>query len=473
MEKTKMNEMGKKGSTAIKLPLLKKIGYGFGECGSQFSWTLVSSYLSVFYTDVVGLTPVVISAIMLIARIWDAVNNPIFGSIAENTRSKWGRFRPYILFGSPILALFNCLCFLNLDISNTAKVLWCGITYIGCSMAYTVSNISVGCLANSLTSINTERVSLNAFRGGVGQIAGVIISAITMPIILFFGNNSTSSGRGYFMAALIFSIICIPCFLICFFSTEEVIGGAPKKENVVSNLINSFKLTFADHNAIFLILAMVCFLTGIMGRLGIMTYYFIYVLGDPVGVASFGTALSIGMVVANFYAPFLLNRIDKKWCGVITCVCQILGCAAFFFMGEARMSAASIAVVGFIYGCTNFGGLVANGLCAEIIDDNLIKKGRRADGVIYSCISFATKIGNAIGGSIGILALGAVGFVANTEMAPIVLTKMNAVINFGPCIFFVLSAICFAMIRMTNAKGKENEAIIAEKVVSKNLYNCE
>lgn len=98
-------------STAVKLPLRTKIGYGFGECGSQFSCTLVSSYLTVFYTDVVGLTPAVISAIMLIARVWDAVNDPMFGVIAENTRSKLGRFRPYILFGSPILAVFNCLCF--------------------------------------------------------------------------------------------------------------------------------------------------------------------------------------------------------------------------------------------------------------------------------------------------------------------------------------------------------------------------
>lgn len=462
-----MSERIKTDVTAVKVPFLRKVGYGFGECGSQFSWTLVSSYLTVFYTDVVGLTPLVISAIMLIARVWDAINDPMFGSIAENTRSKWGRFRPYILFGAPILALFNCLCFLNLDISSTAKIFWCGFTYIGCGMAYTVANISVGCLANSITSINTERVSLNAFRGALGQIAGVIISAITMPMILYFGNNSTSSGKGYFMAAVIFSIISIPCFLICFASTKEVIGGGEqKKENAVKNLIDSFKVTFRDHNAKFLILAMLCFLTGIFGRLGIMAYYFIYVLGDSMGITYFGTAMTFGMVVVNFYTPLLLNHIDKKWCGVITCICQILSCAAFFFMGEAKMSSLAIAVVGFIYGSTNFGGLVSYGLGAEIIDDNWIKTGRRADGVIYSCISFATKIGNAIGGSIGIIVLGAVGFVANSQMAPAVLTKMNAVINFGPCVFFALSAICFIMIRMTNAKGRENEAIISEKMSS-------
>lgn len=110
----------------------------------------------------------VISMIMLIARIWDALNDPMFGSIAENTQSKWGRFRPYILYGAPILALFNCLTFLNLDIPNGWKAIWCGFTYIGCGMAYTAVNISVGCLANSMTAVNTQRVSLNAFRGVMG-----------------------------------------------------------------------------------------------------------------------------------------------------------------------------------------------------------------------------------------------------------------------------------------------------------------
>ena len=459
-----MNEMTQTNTAEVKLPVLKKIGYGFGECGSQLSWTLVSSYLTVFYTDVVGLTPLAISAIMLIARIWDAVNDPMFGSIAENTRSKWGRFRPYILFGAPFLALFNCLTFLNLDIPNGAKAFWCGATYILCGMAYTVVNISVGCLANSLTSINSERVSLNAYRGIIGSGVGILMNMITMPLLLHFGKGSTSSGHGYFMVALIFSLLCIPCFVICFFSTKEVIsGGAKKKENAVKNLIGSFKMTFADHNARFLILGMFCFLTGIFGRLGIMAYYFIYVMQNPMAIASFGTALAIGMTLVNLYAPYLLNHIDKKKCGMITALCQIACCAALYFMAEAHMSAAAIAAVGFIYGFTNFGGLVSYGLGAEIIDDNWIRTGNRADGVIYSCISFATKLGNAIGGSVGIIVLAAVGFVANADLAPEVLTRMNAVINFGPCIFFALSAVFFMMIKMTKAKGKENEAIIAQK----------
>lgn len=199
-------------NTEHKLTVMEKIGYGLGEAGSQFSWTMVSSYLTLFYTDVVGLTAPIISLIMLIARVWDAINDPMFGSIAENTHSRWGRYRPYILFGSPILALFNCLTFINLDAPLLWKSIWCGITYIGCGMAYTAVNISVGCLANSMTASNKERVSLNAYRGAVSGLVNILVSAVTMPMILHFGNGSTSSGRGYFMAALIYSIACLPCF---------------------------------------------------------------------------------------------------------------------------------------------------------------------------------------------------------------------------------------------------------------------
>src|SRR3712207_1529494 len=121
-------------NTEIAIPLKNKIGYSFGEIGSHLSWTMVGTYLTAFYTDVVGLAPMIISLIMIVARVWDAINDPMFGSIAENTRSKYGRFRPYILFGAPFLALFTSLTFLSLDIPNAAKAWFCALTYIGCGM---------------------------------------------------------------------------------------------------------------------------------------------------------------------------------------------------------------------------------------------------------------------------------------------------------------------------------------------------
>ena len=214
-------------------------------------------------------------------------------------------------------------------------------------------------------------------------------------------------------------------------------------------------------------IAMIIYLTGIFGRIGVMAYYFIYVLQAPMGIAAFGTAMTAGMLVVNFYTPQLLNKMNKKYVGVLACILQAGCCVAFYFMGEAKVSSIAIAVVGFIYGATNMVSLVSVSLCGELIDDNWLRTGKRSDGVIVTAVSFSTKIANAIGGSVGIVILGAVGFVANTEMSAATLTKMNAVINFGPVVCFLAAIIPFLMIRMTNAKGKENEQKLKE-MMSKN-----
>ena len=457
-----------------KLSIRTKIGYSFGEIGSQCSWTLISSYLTVFYTDVVGLTPAVISIIMLVARIWDAVNDPMFGAIAENTRSKWGRFRPYILWGAPVLALFNCLTFLNLDIPNSWKAIWCGFTYIGAGMAYTAVNISTQCVANCMTASNKERVSLNAYKGIGSGLIQMVISAVTMPLILKFGNGSASSAKGYFMAALIFSIVCIPCFWVCFASAKEIIGRKPgeKKETIgdtMKNLAASFKYTFKDRNAVFVMLAMLTFLTGLFGRIGIMAYYFIYIMKNPVLIAGFATAMSAGMLVVNFYAPFFLNRMSKKYVGAMGCVAQALCCVFFYIIGENNLTGL-VVLSGFLYGVTNVVSITCFTLSAEIIDDNWIRTGVRSDGVIQSCVSFSTKLGNAIGGSIGILALGAVGYVANAkDLSQEVLTRMDMVINFAPAAFYIVAGILFLCVGMTKEKAMENEEKIAKMIAAKEL----
>ena len=450
----------------------EKYCFGIGAIGKDAIVNLVGSFLMLYFTDTLYLAPGFVGALFFVARIWDAVNDPMFGAIAENTHTKWGRFRPYILWGAPILALFNCLTFLNLDVPNSWKAIWCGFTYIGCGMAYTAVNISTQCVANCMTALNEERVALNAYKGIGSGLIQMVISAVTMPMILYFGGGSASSEKGYFMAALVFSVVCIPCFWVCFASTKEILGSSGKKESVgdtMKNLVNSFKYTFKDRNAVFLMLAMLTFLTGLFGRIGIMAYYFIYIMGNPVLIAGFATAMSAGMLVVNFYAPFLLNRFSKKYIGAAGCILQALCCVFFFIIGENNL-VGMVVPSGFLYGVTNLISISCFTLSAEIIDDNWLRTGVRSDGVIASCVSFSTKLGNAIGGSIGILALSAVGYVANAEnLSAEVLTRMDMVINFAPAALFVLGAVLFLCVGMTRDKAKANEAEIARKVASGEL----
>lgn len=446
-----------KNKTYVSYSMLRKISYGMGEAGSQLSWTLISSYLTVYYSDVVGLTPIIISTVMLVARILTAFWNPVFGSIAENTHTKWGRYRPYILFGTPFLALFSCLMFLNINGSTTLKAIWCTVTYLICSILYTMVNGAETYIPMSMTTVNTERVSLNAVKGIVSNVASVIMSAVTMPMLIFFGGGNSSTSKSYFMVALIFAILSVPCFYICYFSSKEVVSGGSlaqnEKRNVIAEIFKSFWETIKDRDSGMLILAMILFLTGIFGRLGVMLYYFIYIVHKPMLMASFSTAMMLGMLVVNFYTPYLLNHFDKKYVGVLSCVLEIICCVIFFFSKNSLV----IVITGFFYGAFNMVTLVSQGLVGEIIDDRWLRTGVRADGVIGSSIGFAAQIGNTIGGAIGIAILGAVGYVAHADLSQAVLTRMNIVINLGPALCFALAIIPFMMIRMTNKKGRENE----------------
>ena len=456
-----------KNKTDVSYPMLRKIGYGMGEAGSQLSWTLISSYLTVYYSDVVGLTPIIISTVMLVARILTAFWNPVFGSIAENTHTKWGRYRPYILFGTPFLALFSCLMFLNINGSTTLKAIWCTVTYLICSILYTMVNGAETYIPMSMTTVNTERVSLNAVKGVVANVASVIMSAVTMPMLIFFGGGNSSTSKSYFMVAMIFAILSVPCFYVCYFSSNEVVSGGSlvrtEKRNVIIEIFKSFWETIKDRESGMLILAMILFLTGIFGRLGVMLYYFLYIVHKPMLMASFSSAMMLGMLVVNFYTPYLLNHFDKKYVGVLSCVLEIICCVIFFFSKNSMV----IVATGFFYGAFNMVTLVSQGLVGEIIDDRWLRTDIRADGIIGSSIGFAAQIGNTIGGAIGIAILGAVGYVAHADLSQTVLMRMNVVINLGPALCFALAIIPFMMIRMTNKKGRENELKIKSMTENK------
>ena len=141
-----MSSIAKNEKTSPKLAF----GYGMGEVANQISWYMINTYLTIFYTDAVGLSASAISLIMLIARVWDAVNDPIMGNIADKTNTRWGRFRPYLMFAPPFLAIFNILTFTVFPVTGTLKIVLCLVTYIGTGMVYTVIVTAHAALVNWL-----------------------------------------------------------------------------------------------------------------------------------------------------------------------------------------------------------------------------------------------------------------------------------------------------------------------------------
>lgn len=447
-----------------RLPVWRRAAYGLTDAGGNFAFSIVSSYLTVFYTDVVGLTPVVISVIMLIARVWDGVNDPMMGVICEKTRSKWGRYRPYLLFGAPVLGLCTVLAFTCPSWTGPTQILYCAITYILAGMAYTVTGVASQALANVITRDNQERMILISFRGAISSVATLITSAATMPMILKFGGGNASSATGYFWTVVIYSVLGTICYWIAFVGSKEVITVDPSESIQISQ---SLKLAFGDANIRKMLIGYLIYMCGVFGRIGIMVYFFLYVVEQPMWLSVAGVAMTIAMAAPNFVAPFLTKRFEKK---NIMMVCLVLGAigGGILFLGGMMMSLPLI-IMGTVmfHGCGAASGTFSFGLIAEIIDDMEVRTGQRTDAIVLSLTSFSVKLGNAVAGSLGVLLLGVVGYVANEVQNAGTKVSMSAIINLMPAGLFLLAIVPFAMITMNKAKAAENQAILQERHANK------
>lgn len=439
---------------------MERAGYCAIEVGNQFCWTMVSTYLSVFYTDVVGLAPAVVSIILLIARIWDGVNDPMMGAIAEKTNTKFGKYRPYLIFGAPAVAIFSILTFSKIHASMPLMIAYAAVTYIFCGMAYTAVCISQGSLANVMTRNLQTRVELNSLRQMGNGITGLVISAISMPLILYFGHGSTSSARGYFYTNIIFAVLG---------AAAVIFGGISCKERVIKDtkvkapgLGESFSYVLKNKNVLLIVVNGIFTAGAILGRMGVLSYYFIYYVGKPAMMAPALMAYNICTIIAQLYVPFLTKKFGKKKACISSYVLQAVSLLIVFAGGQSGYALiyAGSALMGF----SNFAPGILYSIMGDIVDREEVQTGKRSDGIVYSMLSLGTKIGIAVGGAISVALLGAIGYVANAEQSASTIKGIGILTNVAPIVFVFFAALCVALIDITDKEANENRAILEERM---------
>lgn len=438
------------------------ICYGLGDLASQFVWTYVGSYLTIYYTDIVGLAPVAVSAIMMLARIWDAINDPIMGAIAERTRSKFGRFRPYIAFGAPFLAIFSVLTFTNpFGGKSAAGVIWAAVVYIIAGMLYTLVNIPYGALAAVMTEDADQRNVLNTSRNIGMNLGMVIVNGISAGLALKFSGTGAevANGHGYMMVALIYAIISIPMFLTVFFTSEEVVHpiGKPQPfsfKETVNNLIKNKYLMI-------ILLVMILQMTAFMGRIAITSYYVIYCLGSFTMIALIMTIPSLGGIAGSFFVPFFAKRFGKRNVLMGSMIIQGIGLVIMYLAPFDNMK--MVLAGDIIFGLFNVGFPMSLSMVADSVDYMELKTGVRTDGTAYATYGLATKFGNAVGGAFGILIMGAFGYVANAQQTAQALKGINFTVNLLPAILFFLAAVICLFWRMSDQEADEIRAQLREK----------
>jgi sugar (glycoside-pentoside-hexuronide) transporter len=428
-----------------RLPLWRIGIFGLGNFASNLSWTMISSYLALFYTDVVGISASAVATMLLVTRIWDAANDPIMGHVAERTRSKWGRFRPYILFGPPFLVVCTLLTFRNPGFTARGNFIYACITYTLLGMVYTAINVPYNALSMVL-SRNRNDVPRIGAAGAIGMFIGMILLMnLTMPLISLFGDGDVF--KGYQTTAGVYVLVGMILFWVVFAGTKEAISFT-KKSNV--SHLESFKILFKSRNIVCYILQSVLFMIGNMGRMGIQVYYYLHVVKRP---DLMGIFMSMQLIIAFLVVPFgpaLARKIGFKKSAVVGWAFPVVGVALVYFADVTNIPFLFFALI--IYGLGAIGN--GGGLLRDAIDEAEYKTGVRIDGTVSGFNGFATKTGGAIGSSFGLLVMGISGYVGGQEITPKIAAGINQAVNLVPLIVMIVSIIPLFFYNLSEAEGK-------------------
>lgn len=414
--------------------------YSFGEVGSQLSWYMINTYLTIFYTDVIGLTASAVSLILLIARVWDAINDPMMGVIADKTHSRWGKFRPYLMFAPPFLAIFNVLTFTVFPVQGVTKVVVCLLCYVGAGMAYTAVCITYGSIVNLIARDSQVRMNYTSAKAMGASVIKMILSAVAMPAILYFSGSDKANATGYFWVAVVCSVVMLPCFWFCAAKCKETVRvDAPvssgEKRSVGKTLL------LLCHNKYLMMTVWAVFLGAIavMARMSMLTYYVIYVVGSFTAIAPIFTVMTVTELIGCVCMPWGTKTFGKRNWLLLLNVLMVGGFILMFLFPTSNMT--FLLIVSAIIGYGNSSANVCTGMLSDCIEYGDWKYGIREEGVTYSYMSFGVKLATAVGGSVTVLLLAASGYVPNADQTEAVKTGINAVVNLLPAICIVLSVI--------------------------------
>lgn len=446
--------------------LKEKIGYGFGDMSSSMFWKIFTAYLPFFYANIFGLSLEATGVLMLVARIWDAITDPMMGIIADRTHTRWGKYRPYLFWMALPFAVSGVLLFTTPDWSMSAKTVWAYITYLLMMTVYTAINVPYGSMLGVMTEDSDEKTVFSSFRMFFAYGGSFIVLAGWEPLCNFFKNEMQYSlSSSWQWAMIVVATICFLLFLLTFAMTREHVKTAPKESNVGADLLSLFRngpwwillgavLFFNFFNAIrYSVIPF--FFTSVIdsgAQLSFMSWSFLFYAGLFLSVGEVANMAGVAMTTP------ITRAIGKKSTFVYSLIALIVVSGIFYFVPTTSSGYwVMMALQVIICVLTGIISPLVWSMYADISDYAELKFHTASTGLIFSSSSMAQKFGGAIGGSAVMWILAAVGY--NTAEGAVqtagAIEGLKLLMSWVPALVAALSLIFILIYPLTSNKMKE------------------
>lgn len=492
--------MSEPAPTSQKLSFREKAGYSLGDSSANFVFQTLLMYQMFFYTDVFGIGVAAAGVLFLVGRLTDAVTDPLMGLIADRTRTRWGRFRPWLIWTAPLFALIFWITFTTPPLGDAMKLVYAYVTYLLLMAIYTANNVPYAALNGVMTSDVNERTSLSTYRFVAVVITTFIVQGLTAPLVDKFGNGDVS--RGWSITIGLFALIAFAFFFVTFFSAKERVVPDPNQKT-------SVKQDFGDivrnvpwlvlFGATFLIFTMLAFRGGALyvyfnynvdpaSMEGIVRGIGLHAAADGESLGWFrsllnafglilrpdgGNASSVSFGLFNMAGNLvtiggvllskpLSERFGKKGVFTTSLVCTALATAWLFFIPVDNMK--MIFIQGMVWSaCYGPSIPLLWSMIADAADYSEWKNSRRATGFVFAGVVFALKAGLGIGGFLGSMVLAAHGYQANVAQSADSLLGIRLAATVYPALAVLTAAVIMLFYPISKALNYRIEAELEER----------
>jgi GPH family glycoside/pentoside/hexuronide:cation symporter len=450
------------------LPLREYIGYALGDTASNLFFVTFNVFLVYYYVDVWAISAASISFMMLVARLWDAINDPMMGLIADRTNTRWGKFRPYLLWGAIPYGLCGYLMFAGPDLSASGRLVYAYITYTLMLMAYTVINVPYSSMLGVISPSSRTRGVASSFRFVGAFTGGFLVSLLSRPLVRYLGGGDEVQGFQYTIA--IFAVVSIAMFWTCFATTRERVTPPPQQKTNVREELGELVRNWPW---VMLLIATIFSTTFIALRQGSTLFYFKYVAGDDGTPILFDTLdrstvfLSSGMlaqILGTAALGFIVRRVDKKKLAAALSWTTGLSYAAFFVLpvDNYPLLLAVNALGMFCMGPTS---ALTWAMYGDVADYGEWKFGRRSTALVYSASLFSIKTGIMIGGSLVPVFLDRFGYVPNVAQSATAILGITLAFSLMPGLFAVLKGVALWIYPLDQRRVDDVEQALAARRV--------